>query len=56
MNVIYISRCVYVNGFIYLIGGFNGQTRIKSCDVYDPANQKWETAVYLKVFENFVTF
>ena len=28
-------------GLIYLIGGFNGQSRIRSVDIYDPQTEVW---------------
>ena len=34
-------RCAFYNGLIYLVGGFNGQSRIKSVDIYNPITEEW---------------
>ena len=43
MNVFLSIRCVYHDGLIYLIGGFNGQSRIRSVDIYCPQTENWST-------------
>jgi hypothetical protein len=35
------AGCVFFKGKIYLIGGFNGNTRLKSVDIYDPIKDTW---------------
>jgi len=36
-----------LNGKIYCIGGWNGQSGIKQCDVYDPETDKWTSIASL---------
>ena len=38
-----LFRCVWFEGLIYLIGGFDGQSRVKSVDIYDPITDQWST-------------
>lgn len=33
--------CVGFNGFVYVMGGFDGHTRLNSCERYDPSNDEW---------------
>lgn len=32
---------VELNGFIYAMGGFNGEIRMSSVERYDPATNQW---------------
>lgn len=36
-------RCVYFNGLIFIIGGFNGMSRVRSVDIYNPQTKEWST-------------
>lgn len=36
----YVS-VVELNGFIYAMGGFNGEMRLNSVERYDPATNQW---------------
>lgn len=33
--------CVGFNEFLYVMGGFDGHTRLSSCERYDPSNDEW---------------
>ncbi|KPM08303.1 eRF1, BTB, and Kelch domain containing protein [Sarcoptes scabiei] len=35
------SGIVVLDGFIYAIGGFNGQCRVRSVDMFDPKRNQW---------------
>jgi kelch-like protein 2/3 len=35
------AGCIYHEGLVYLIGGFNGTSRIRSVDIYNPAHDEW---------------
>lgn len=39
------AGCIYHDGLVYLIGGFNGQSRIRSVDIYDPNHDEWTSGV-----------
>lgn len=32
---------VYVNGYVYAVGGFNGSLRVRTVDCYDPMMDRW---------------
>ena len=40
--VLYL-RCVFHDGRIYLIGGFNGQSRVRTVDIYCPQTREWSS-------------
>ncbi|XP_075589145.1 kelch-like protein 28 [Dermatophagoides farinae] len=43
------SGIVVHHGLIYAIGGFNGQCRIRSVDMFDPKSNKWTQCASLEV-------
>ena len=42
------SGIAVLNGLIYAIGGFNGQIRVRTVDVYDPKLNSWTQAASLE--------
>lgn len=38
-----------LNGKLYVVGGYNGQTAEKTCEVYDPQTEKWSLIAPLNV-------
>lgn len=32
---------VYVSGYVYAVGGFNGSLRVRTVDCYDPMMDRW---------------
>src|SRR5699024_3868944 len=37
-----------LNGLIFLIGGFNGQSRVRTVDVFDPKQNQWTPCASLE--------
>ena len=41
-RAIYISSLYISDSKIYAMGGYDGRSRLNSCERYDPANNQWE--------------
>jgi hypothetical protein len=43
------AGCILHDERIYLIGGFNGQSRIRTVDIYDPLTSEWISGVNMNI-------
>ena len=49
------TTAVYMNEYIYLIGGFDGHNRLKSCERFDPKTSQWKQIAPLNVARSHVS-
>jgi len=49
------TTAVYMNEYIYLVGGFDGHNRLKSCERFDPKTSQWKQIAPLNIARSHVS-